>query len=198
MIIVIEGIDGAGKTSAIEHLQQKLRRECTNGLVEFIAEPGWSTTGYAAQNMIAGAKSKKAVFFAFMAARAENMLNVEKNPNCVYIFDRWSPSTFAYQTYIPSKTMYDADEFARGGAIADLIILLDADPANCIERIKARGSTDKQFERLSVMNEARHRYHAMAQRNFLAREWVIVDALRNRNVVNSEVLGLIAQRGGFE
>lgn len=98
LFVTIEGIDNAGKSTLIEHLDKR-RNDIT-----FTAEPSDLWTGDIIHDMIeSGEYDNRAEYFAFMLDRAVHVNEVIQpalERGEVVVADRYIHSTYAYQ--IPS------------------------------------------------------------------------------------------------
>lgn len=98
-LIVIEGVDGAGKTTQINFLKEKLNLE--NNI--FFREPGSTKSGLEIRKVILGnILDAKTELLLFYSSRNELILNeiipaLENGKNV--IMDRFELSSYAYQIY---------------------------------------------------------------------------------------------------
>lgn len=148
MLIVVEGIDGSGKSSVVSYLKDKLEKEGYD--VVTFKEP--------TKEIPDDLSSDEELEF-FLRDREENVkLNVlpalEKGR--VVILDRFYLSTVAYQSATRRKVNVEEIK-KRAGVRPDLTIFLDVDPKVAMERIKRRGKTSR-FENLAFLEEVRRIY----------------------------------------
>lgn len=95
---VIEGCDGAGKTSIGERVAKNLDMNGVN--VNFIREPGTTEVGMRIRSMLLDREKSldsNTQFMLFAAARASLVDYIKNNPNKVFICDRYLDSTLVYQ-----------------------------------------------------------------------------------------------------
>lgn len=157
-LIVVEGIDGAGKSTQVARLAEALRAE--GRAVTVSREP---TDGPWGRKIRASAAARRMSLddelYAFIEDRKEHVANVIRpalDRGDVVLLDRYYYSTIAYQG-------------ARGGDVAairaaneaiapkpDLVLLIDFDPAAALDRIQAaRGDAPDQFEKLDQLQAIR-------------------------------------------
>lgn len=142
--IVMEGLDGTGKTTQIERLAAYL--ESRGEKVFVTAEPTALPSGKLIRRVLSGEvpSSPWATAALFLADRIQHNLDPENgirkhlSDGETVISDRYYFSTFAYQGYEtdPQWTMdihYNCRELAR----ADLVLFLTMSPEKCVERITA-------------------------------------------------------------
>jgi len=145
-LIVLEGIDGCGKTTQAERLEAALS---TYRKVERMREPGGTVVGEKIRTLLADPShaemTPRTELLLFMAARAQladEKIGPALRGGLVVLLDRYYHSTAAYQGGASglgvSKVLdlVDTLRFPR----PDLVVLLDLDPAEAkrIDRPKDR------------------------------------------------------------
>jgi dTMP kinase len=157
-LIVVEGIDGAGKSTQVRRLAEALRS--AGHAVTQSREP---TDGPWGRKIRASAAAQRMSLadelHAFIEDRKQHVAEVIRpalDRGEVVFLDRYYFSTIAYQG-------------ARGGEVAairraneaiapkpDLVLLIDFDPAAALERIRGqRGDTPDEFEKLDQLQAIR-------------------------------------------
>jgi len=147
MYIVFEGIDGAGKTTQIELLKNKL----SNAI--FTKEPGGTPFGIKAREILLhqDLKSKKAELFLFLADRAEHFKEViEPNIDKLIISDRSLISGIAYA--LASNKEFDINflielnRFALNNTLPQKAVIFKINRTTLIERLskKVHDSIEKR------------------------------------------------------
>lgn len=162
--IVIEGIDGAGKTTQIQLLADKLRAEGRSVFVT--AEPTSSVSGGLLRDALGGISNRTACEMAalFVLDRIFHNVNpgginamIEKGVDV--ICDRYYYSSLAYQG---SQT--DFDWVCRMNLdcpeirTPDLCIFLDLAPTESLKRISEGRATTELYEKLDVLESVRKRF----------------------------------------
>ena len=212
MFIVIEGGEGAGKSTQAELLRQRLADAGRPALA--VHEPGTTSLG---QHLRGYLKSKrpltpKAEMLLFEAARAE-LVAEEIQPaldqGIIVIADRFTASTSAYQGYgrrlgADGREVIDyLNNYVTGGIKPDITFLLDIDPKEGLRRARqqqpmplesgldgedARADQDdsRRFEDQSAAFHQRIRtaYLRLAERDG---GWRILDASRSVDVLAGQI-----------
>lgn len=156
-LIVLEGIDGAGKSTVIRRMLAYLEeagRECVTSF-----EPTRGPWGMKLrQSMVEGRLSLEEELELFLKDRAEHVENLilpALQQGKIVILDRYYISTAAYQGargVSPEWVLTINEEFAPK---PDLVLLLDFDPSGGLDRIRARGDAPNTFEQLEQLREVR-------------------------------------------
>ncbi|MDP9201449.1 MAG: dTMP kinase [Gemmatimonadota bacterium] len=173
-LIVFEGAEGAGKTTQIRLLAERLT---TAGIAcVAVREPGGTPVGddireillHPEQEITAATEA-----LLFMSSRAE-LIAREIVPSLgeekVVLVDRFFLSTYAYQIVgrgLPEPEVRAANRLATAGLVPDLTLLLDVPAASGLERADARGERDR-------MERSGDDFHARvgnAFREFVDPEW---------------------------
>lgn len=191
--IVLEGIDGSGKSTACAAVAEILRSEGLD--VEVTAEPTHEGIGAFIRSGAAGRISQRAESLLFTADRYEHTASIREAVSAgrVVICDRYYASTAAYQS---AKLDGDSADMAwlRGlcepfVAEPDAVILLDMDPAVSLDRVGARGEEESKFENLPFLRQVREAYLDLAD----AYGFEVVDASRPAGEVLSDILQIIRE-----
>ncbi len=149
-LVVLEGAEGAGKTTQIRLLAERL----TTAGIPCIAvrEPGGTPVGddireillHPEQEITAATEA-----LLFMASRAE-LIAREILPSFVegrvVLMDRFFLSTYAYQIFgrgLPEEEIRAANRLATGGLVPDITLLIDVPLAEGLGRADARGARDR-------------------------------------------------------
>ncbi len=149
-LIVFEGAKGAGKTTQIRLLAERLkaaRIPCTT-----VREPGGTPVGDAIRGILLHADQEitaSTEALLFMASRAELVARgiqpaLEAGRNV--LVDRFFLSTYAYQIFgrgLPEAEIRAANRLATAGLVPDLTLLLDVAAAEGLGRADARGARDR-------------------------------------------------------
>lgn len=150
LLIVLEGIDGSGKTTQAKALLRRLRRR--GRMAVFFREPTRGRWGREIKRLAARADSLTPAeeLELFVKDRREN---VEKNlrpaleAGKVVVLDRYYFSTIAYQGAKGIDTRRIRRMNEAFAVRPDLVIILDVDASAGLARIAGRKSRDELFER---------------------------------------------------
>ena len=194
--VVLEGIDGCGKTTQLQHLGQWLP---TSGLMPAGArlltsrEPGGTPLGRALRELLLhppadASPCSDAELLLYAADRAQHVAQVIRpalEAGDWVLCDRFSGSTAAYQGYgrgLPLERIAALEGFATGGLEPDLTLWLDL-PLE--ESLRRRGG--RAADRIEASG---HAFLARVAAGFatLARQrgWQRVDASQRCEVVTQE------------
>ena len=185
MYIVLEGIDGAGKSTQIKLLKEWLEN---NGLkVETIVEPTDLEVGKLIRNLLTRSDAEsdsmqKTLGLLFAADRLMLMDKIERleNENTVVISDRSFYSSLAYQN--PQEWIRELNKYAK---TPDLVLLLDLDVKKSVERCDG---TD-EFENEEFLTGVKQNYLDLAKSN---ENFKIIDANNGPNKVSSDIKKALA------
>jgi len=191
--VVIEGIDGCGKSSVARRVARKLGKRAV-----FTREPTDTWLGRAVRQGDAKEVSPYTDALLFMADRAQHTERIASwlAQDRLVVCDRYYHSTVAYQAASLRGT-FEGDPFKwlleanlRISIRPDLTVLLVIPPELSLERIKGRAEYSR-FERLGFLKEVHRNYLRLARSD---RSIVKVDAARDLDSVVEDVLGLIRIR----
>lgn len=162
--IVVEGIEGAGKSTQLETLRERLTAV---GLpVVCTREPGGTPLGEELRELLlrprAEGIAEDAELLLMFAARAEHIVRVIEpalaRGNWV-LCDRFTDASYAYQgggRGLPFDRIVHLEEFVQGALRPDLVLLYDLAPEIGIARAGRRGAVDR-FEQEEYEFHARVR-----------------------------------------
>jgi dTMP kinase len=193
MFVVLEGGEGAGKSTQAARLAARLRAE--GHAVDETREPGGTEAGAALrEKLLHGAAIDAATELEWMLE--DRRLHVEQRirPNLarrmIVVSDRFSPSTLAYQGVAREMGVEEVERrctVAAGGLEPDLVIVLDLPDDVAESRVAAERD---RFEREGAAFHARVRaaYRELAP----PRGWVVVDASGTPDEVADRVWAVVA------
>lgn len=187
-LLVLEGIDGAGKSTLARALAAWLRERGRTVVLD--REPTDGPHGRALRESAkTGRLSAEAELELFVKDRREHVTNVIAPALArgdVVILDRYYFSNAAYQGargLDPAAIIAANEAFAP---VPDLVLLLDLDPAAGHTRIGARGSALDDFEGAATLAEVRRIFLSL-DRPFIHR----LDATRSADEVQGEALAAL-------
>ncbi len=188
--IVIEGIDGCGKSSVAAKVAESLGDDAV-----LTREPTDSWIGKAVREGEKGEASPYLDALLFMADRAQHTLEVAKliEDGKTVVCDRYYHSTVAYQTaHLRLCSLGDnfhwlLDANMRISIHPDITFLLLVDPETAFRRIGGRGWTSR-FEQMDFLRDVQDNYRRLAWSDDSI---VQVDADAPLEDVVEEVMGTI-------
>ncbi|MCQ2380747.1 MAG: dTMP kinase [Acidaminococcaceae bacterium] len=198
--ITFEGVDGAGKSTQIKLIADRLTAE--GKAVVLTREPGGTGIAERVRNIVLDVGLQLSVrteALLFMAARSEHIEQIIKPAlmaGKVVLCDRFCDSTFVYQGLTQGKTVTELDSLrnlnlqATDGIMPDLTVVLDADPKELLLRRDTRGVTDR-FENkgLDFQENLRAGFLALAQAE--PQRIKVVNALDSVEAVNEQIFTLV-------
>ena len=204
-LLIVEGPEGAGKTTQIARLAGRLASGDVPHLV--VREPGGTPTGEQIRSLLldpSGDMVPAAETLLFLASRAELVARVIRPALAdgkLVIADRFFLSTYAYQIAgrgLPEETVRAANALATGGLRPDLTLLFIHRAADGLARADRRGKRD----RMERAEDAFHERVAAAFERFGTVEWqrghpeagpiATVDAAGTEDAVYDAVTGTLA------
>ena len=208
--IAVEGIDGAGKTTLIEHIVSYLYDSGISDSVLHVREPGSSTVGNTCRSLLLSGASQGNIHtdIVLMCVSRSVMLNTLVRPHLrsnlhgiptstVAISDRYIDSTWAYQVY-PSlaesgvvRTLESAERELNIDILPGLTIYLKLD----VETSKARragkdaveGRDDAYYEKVLKG------YEYQIENKHPDQQYCIIDATQSFESVQNEATAAVSR-----
>lgn len=170
LLVVLEGIDGTGKSTQARALLRRLRAAGIPA-VRF-REPSRGPWGREIRRLAktAGSATPERELELFVKDRRDNVArNLEPalRAGRVVVLDRYYFSTVAYQGakgLDPDRIRRLNERFAPR---PDLVFILDLDPARGLSRIAGRGPRDELFEREDYLARVRAIFLGLRGRRFV-------------------------------
>ncbi len=196
VFIVIDGIDGSGKSSQVRLLGKRLGRRavCT-------FDPGGTPTGQKIREIVLHDMhlSPVATFLLFLASRAalvEEVIAPALKRGKVVLSDRFDSSTFAYQVYaglhaqfVPLLRAFAMNVLRE--SMPDAYIILDSDPKKARMRL-----VNDPKKKLTIYDTRAIAYHRRVRDGFKlfkprGAKVHIVDADRSIDEVHKDVWAIV-------
>lgn len=156
-LVVLEGIDGAGKSTILRRMAEHCAARGLPGVLS--GEPTRGPWGMKLrESMTAGRLSLAEELDLFLKDRAEHVREVIApglRAGKVVLLDRYYLSTAAYQGARGADPEWVLAENEKFAPRPDLVLLLDFDPAGGLGRIRARGDAPNTFEGMEQLREVR-------------------------------------------
>lgn len=198
LFVAFEGGEGVGKSTQITLAAQWLRE--TGQTVLATREPGGTVLGAELRRLVldpSGDVTPRAETLLYAADRAQHVETVIRpalERGEVVLTDRYVDSTLAYQGAgrglgADARTI---TEWATGGLLPDLTVLLDLDPEAGLARAGARAGLDR-------LEAASLDFHRAVRAEFLALaadpgRYLVVAADRPADVIAAEIRAALSAR----
>ena len=156
-LIVIEGIDGSGKTLLAQNLQKTFLEQ--NKSVILTLEPGGTTLGKKLRQILHEEKenvcdlAEYLLFAADRAQHAEQIITPALEKGKIIISDRMGDSSVAYQGYgrgLDVEMIKSVNNWTTKQIKPDIIFYLEIDIQTAIKRVFKRKETLTTFEKEKV------------------------------------------------
>jgi dTMP kinase len=196
--VVLEGVEGAGKTTQVRLLSTWL---VAMGVPHLAArEPGGTGVGEGIRELLLEqrelampAETELLLMLAARAAFVQDVVRPALAEGRVVVADRFDLSTFAYQGYgrgLPLDEVRRLNAFATGGLVPDLYVVLDLPVGEGAERQQREGRERDRIEREGVafLERVRAGYQALCADEGRAR---VVDARGAPEVVHGRLRTLL-------
>lgn len=198
--IVVEGLEGAGKSSAIatilSHLQAK-------GIpLETVREPGGTPLAEALRELVKRSweehispSTELLLMYASRVQLVENVIMPALKNGKWVIGDRHDLSSRAYQgggRELGDERLQALKSLTLGEFAPDLTLLLDVDAETGLKRAQERGELDRiEQESLAFFERTRRHYLAIAARE---PNIVVIDANQPMPAVHKDILRAIEEQ----
>ena len=195
--IVIEGIDGCGKTTQVGEISKWLPN---SGLMQMDSklittrEPGGSLLGKKIRSLILdnnknNTPSSLAELLLYSADRAEHVAKIISpalNKNNWVISDRFSDSTLAYQGYgrnINLEIIKKIESIVCQGISPDITIFLEISPEESILRRKNEIPDRMESEGIKFLEKVNESFKLIAKE----KNWKIIPASQNIKTISNQI-----------
>ena len=197
--IVLEGLDGCGKSTQLKRLADTLTQK--GETVILTAEPTDFETGAYLRRILSESQNKNMYLQAalFLADRLEHITHPEfgirqhLEQGHTVICDRYYYSSFAYQgTTSDIDWVIDMNLNCREMLTPDLCVFLDVNPDTCKERIdKVREKPELYEKDVTLMREIRNNFLNVLDKLKDGQNIAIIDANRSLENVEKEIFDYV-------
>ncbi|WP_421346075.1 dTMP kinase [Aeromonas veronii] len=192
--IVIEGLEGAGKSSAVRYVTGYLQRHGINR-IECTREPGGTPLAERMRAIVKEVHDERLTIEAellLMYASRVQLVETRIKPALAdgvwVVGDRHDLSSQAYQgggRGIDAQLIGAIKQAVLGNFKPDLTLYLDIDPALGLQRARHRGELDRiELEQLSFFERTRTRYLELAAKDDSI---VVIDAAQTPEQVKAAI-----------
>ncbi|HAZ7573111.1 dTMP kinase [Legionella sp. PATHC032] len=199
-LIVIEGLEGAGKSTAVSLVVELLSQKKISTITT--REPGGTTIGEILRNIIKNPeynnvlddRSELLLLYAARIQLIEQVIKPALSQGQWVIADRFELSTLAYQgggRKMDMRIINELSNFCLKGFKPDLTLYLDINPELGMERAKSRGKFDRiEQESIEFFHRIYNTYHILAKQN---PEIIVIDATRSLEEVQFSIQSAIEE-----
>jgi thymidylate kinase len=188
LFVVLEGVDGCGKSTQVARLAERFRRDGRE--VVTTREPGATPAGTAIRAVVLGEEPIEPVTEALLIAadRAEHAAGVLRpalERGAVVVSDRYTPSSLAYQGVARGLGVDEVERlsaWATGDLRPDVVVVLDVTAEVAASR--RAGPGDRMEREDGRFHDAvRQAYLDLAPRY----GWIVIDGARPEDEVSEAV-----------
>lgn len=198
--ITIEGIDGAGKSTHLAAMAERLSRQ---GELVRTREPGGTPLAERLRELVLGATeaadplTEALMVFAARRDHVQRVIRPALDRGAFVLCDRYADSSFAYQgggSGVDWAVLEQLEAWACEGLAPDLTLWFDLDPAEAARRRAAARQADRfEAEDLGFFERARAAFARRAAEQ--PARFVRIDAGQPIEGVAAQVAAVMAERG---
>lgn len=193
--IVVEGLEGAGKSTAIQAVVEALHAQGIDNITR-TREPGGTVLAEKMRSLVKEEHDGEVLqditelllMYAARVQLVENVIKPALTRGDWVVGDRHDMSSQAYQgggRQIAAETLHNLKQTTLGDFKPDLTLYLDIDPKLGLERARGRGELDRiEKMDISFFERTRERYLQIARADDSV---VIIDAAQSMEDVASSI-----------
>ncbi len=194
LFITFEGVEGAGKSTQIRLLQQRLseqgRQVCAT------REPGGDKVAEGVRALLLSEEmDARTELLLFLAARAQNVAKVirpQLDAGAIVLCDRFTDSSLAYQGYargLGRDTVANLNIFATHDLTPHITFLLDLSPEVGLARQQDRNRMEA--ESLRFHTQVREGFLSEAKRD--PKRFCVLDATQSKETLQALIWSHVSQ-----
>ena len=195
--IVIEGIDGSGKTTQINHLSKWLNESDLipeNNHLVITREPGGTQLGQSIRSLLLDTSIEKCpdsitellLYAADRAQHVHEIIRPSLNKGDWVISDRYCGSTLAYQGYgrkLDIKLIQDLETISTQGIDPDITFFLDIPVDESIKRRISKKDDRMEKEGRDFLANVSLGFKTLSEEN----KWKKISALKSQEIILSDI-----------
>ena len=191
-LVIIEGIDGAGKSTQAKLLFKNLKSSKVKTIL--LKEPANKIF----KNLIKKTDDEFERLLLFLLDRYKNFQKIEKFLKKGYfvILDRSFPSTLVYQYYcsklksfIKEDLVIYLNHLAMNHISPDLVIILDINHNSAFKRIKSKRSDFNFYNTKNFLKKARNGYLYFAKKF----KWKVINGEKEKESIALDILNEVSK-----
>ncbi len=194
--ITLEGIDGAGKSSHIEFICQRIRQRGFEVLST--REPGGTELGEKLRSLLLHesmhAETEVLLMFASRREQLARIIEPSLAAGTWVVCDRFTDSTYAYQCGgrgLPAERVADIEQWVHRHLQPDLTLLFDAPLEVARERLARNTPDPDKFEREQGEFFARVRANYLTRAEAERGRMKVINSARDLAAIQAELATLI-------
>jgi dTMP kinase len=182
--IVFEGLDGAGKSTLINKLAERLEESSEE--VVLTREPGGTELGEEVRSILLRVEGEDPTALAelllYEAGRAQHVETKIKpalDRGAWVICDRYAASSVAFQSggrQLSEELIHKLNDIATGGLAPDVVVLLDLTVEEAKRRMEGRDLDRFELEKQDFHNRVRESY--LSQAKAQSERWLVLNAAK--------------------
>ena len=204
LFITFEGVEGSGKSTQIQRLEDRIKSKIVNVDLLVTREPGGTDSAESIRQLLVTGRADKwraATEAMLMSAsrheHVEHVIRPAIASGAIVVCDRFYDSTRVYQGIVggvPEADIEALNNLACGNLVPDLTILLDMDVDEGLRRADGRETAETRFESKGV------EFHRKVRSGFLelaarhSGRFVVIDAGREIDRVTSDIEAAVMPR----
>lgn len=196
--IVFEGLDGSGKTTAMEGLAARLKAENPGRKIYMTREPSDASVGKLIRQALTHqiVLQPKTFTLLFAADRYEHVVNevlpaLERGEDV--FCDRYFFSNLAYQgDVVAQEQILSFNALARELITPDLVFFVDTPPEECMRRIHKARSQEELFERLDKLKSTEALYRNAFSMLESEEHIEIIDGMLPKEAIVEKMYGFLS------
>ncbi|KPJ67781.1 MAG: hypothetical protein AMJ43_02090 [Coxiella sp. DG_40] len=192
--ITLEGIEGAGKSTAIKFIEKYLKEKNIDCIITH--EPGGTEIAEAIRKVILAHYREKMCPYTelllYFASRAQHIAQVIKpalDAGKWVVSDRFTDASYAYQgagRKIPQEHIATLENWTQKSLCPDLTLILDIDPDRGLARIKNSNILDRiESEKTNFFRRVRKYY--LQRVHQYPKKYKIIDATQSQQQVEQQL-----------
>lgn len=200
MFLVLEGIDGSGKSTQIKQLHKRLTGK--NIPVASTFEPTDGPIGSLIRKMLSGSVETDQLTIAslFAADRTDHLMNRANGVKAmvdqgqIVLCDRYYFSSYAYHAqYMDLDWVIQANALNAKILRPTATLFIDVDPDVCLARILAARDSLDMYEKIDILKRVRDNYFLAFERLKDQENVIIVDGNKPPARVEENIWNVIRQ-----
>lgn len=180
-ILLLEGIDGGGKSTLLELLKKDFKFE----YFKYPTSQNKKIQDYLAKKVNPSGSELVDWFLDDIFAEQEKLRKAGKKG--LVIIDRYVFSTIAYEAHLLLKEEIKRRIELRGFLVPDKVILLDLPARVSYERKKKQKELDRYESDISYLETVRQYFLELYKEKYLTKNWVKIDAIKSIEEVYKEL-----------